>query len=150
MLGRDLHRWKFNYDAQSRNIKIELNKRQNLHTQYETIIIDTIPIQTQTLNSMVTNKLLALGNRRYNRDLYDIHYFLTQQFIFDENIIFEREKQSLREWITMIINYIPNHFKENTILHQLGEVLDIKQKPRVKTHLIAETMHRLQLYLDAH
>jgi hypothetical protein len=97
---------------------------------------------------MVTNKLLALGNRRYNRDLYDIHFFLSQWCQFDEQIIQDREWASLHEWIMMIIEQISDHFSSTTILHQLGEVLDDTQKPRVKTHLIADTIKLLQLYLD--
>lgn len=54
-------------------------------------MIDNINIQVQDLSSMVTNKLLALGNRRYNRDLYDVHFFLKQGYEYDENIIKDRE-----------------------------------------------------------
>lgn len=148
MLGRDLHRWKFHYDQNGRNIKIELNKRQHLQTKYEIIIINDIAIQVQTAKSMVTNKLLALGDRRYNRDLYDIHFFLKQWYIFDENIIQEKKDKSLVDWINMIINEIPNRFQTNAILHQLGEVLDDLQKPRVKNHLANETIELLKFYLD--
>lgn len=76
VLGKDLHRWRLRYDPNGRIIKIELNKRQNTCTQYEHIVISNREIHAQTSLSMVTNKLLALGNRRYNRDLYDIHFFL--------------------------------------------------------------------------
>lgn len=50
----------------------------------------------------------------------------------------------------MIMDQIPSHFSSNTILHQLGEVLDDAQKPRVKTHLANETIRLLQIYLDTH
>ena len=50
----------------------------------------------------------------------------------------------------MIIDQIPDRFPSNTILHQLGEVLDDTQKPRVKTHLATETIRLLQFYLDNH
>lgn len=147
-VGKDLHRWKFHYDPNSRMIKIELNKRQSPFVQYEWISIDSIQIQAQTLMSMVTNKLIALGDRRYNRDLYDIHFFLSQWYKFDENIIKDRKNYTLNQWISMIIKEIPSRFQENTILHQLWEVLDAKQKPRVKKHLADETGKLLQHYLD--
>lgn len=99
---------------------------------------------------MVTNKLLALGNRWYNRDLYDTHFFLKQGYIFDEQIIRDREEKSLYDRIKMIIEQIPINFQSNTILHQLGEVLDDAQKPRVKTHLSHETIKLLQIYLNTH
>ncbi len=67
-------------------------------------MIDNTNIQVQDLTSMVTNKLLALGNRRYNRDLYDIHFFLKQGYIFNEKIVKDREGIVLHEWIAMIID----------------------------------------------
>ena len=149
-VGKSLHRRRFRYDPQGRIIKIELNKRQSPYTRYELIDIDGVEIQAQDLGSMVTNKLLALGNRRYNRDLYDIHFFLSQNYMFEESIIQDREWQSLQSWIQMLIQEIPHHFATNTVLHQLGEVLDDEQKPRVKHHLVAETIQLLQLYLDTH
>jgi predicted nucleotidyltransferase component of viral defense system len=149
-LGKNLHRWKFHYDPNSRMIKIELNKRQSPFVQYEWITIDAMQIQTQTLTSMVTNKLIALGDRRYNRDLYDIYFFLSQWNTFDEHIIKDRKNHTLEQWISTIIKEIPKRFQENTILHQLWEVLDTKQKPRVKKHLADETVKLLQHYLDTH
>ena len=149
-VGKDLHRWRFRYDNDGWIIKVELNKRKSAYTQYEYIIIDETSLQVQTLTSMVTNKLLALGNRWYNRDLYDTHFFLKQGYIFDEQIIRDREEKSLYDRIKMIIEQIPINFQSNTILHQLGEVLDDAQKPRVKTHLSHETIKLLQIYLDTH
>lgn len=149
-VGKDLHRWRFRYDNDGWIIKIELNKRKSPYTKYEHIMIDNINIQVQDLSSMVTNKLLALGNRRYNRDLYDVHFFLKQGYEYDENIIKDREWVSLHDRIKMIMDQIPSHFSSNTILHQLGEVLDDAQKPRVKTHLANETIRLLQIYLDTH
>lgn len=149
-LGRDLHRWRFRYDPNGRIIKIEINKRQNIQTHYEWIKIDNMSLQAQDLSSMVSNKLLALGNRRYNRDLYDIHFFLSQWYEFNESIIQDQEWVSLQDWITMILEMIPHYFQANTILHQLGEVLDDSKKPRVKTHLVDETIDLLKDYLLAH
>lgn len=147
-VGKELHRWKFRYDPQGWIIKIELNKRKNIFTEYEWIDIDGHAIQVQTSTSMVTNKLQALGNRRYNRDLFDIHFFLSQGYEFNENIIKDKTNMSLNEWINYIIENIPSHFAENMILHQLGEVLEEKQKPRVKNHLADETITLLQEYVD--
>jgi predicted nucleotidyltransferase component of viral defense system len=149
-LWKDLHRWRFRYDNDGRIIKIELNKRHSPFTRYEWITIDGVKIKAQTLSSMITNKLLALGSRRYNRDLYDIHFFLSKWYEFDEHIIVDKTNQTIKQWISMIIEEIPISFQENTILHQLWEVLDDKQKPRVKTHLANETINLLQLYLNTH
>lgn len=144
---KNLHRRRFRYDSNARIIKIELNKRENTYNVYETVRIDTMDIQCQNCSSMVSNKLLALGERWYNRDLYDIHYFLSKWYRFDEKIVYDGTHKTLAERINYIITDIPEHFNETSVLHQLGEVLDVKQKPRVKTHLVTETTKLLQLYL---
>jgi predicted nucleotidyltransferase component of viral defense system len=90
LVGKDLHRRIFRYDVRSMNIKVELNKRKIQHNQYEMLTIHNYPIQCMTSRSMVTNKLVALYNRFYNRDLYDIHFFLSKKYNFDDAIILER------------------------------------------------------------
>lgn len=151
LLWRDLHRWKFKYDRDGRVIKIELNKRKNQYTQYEMKTIDGIQVQCQTANSMATNKLLALWNRRYNRDLYDTHFFLKKWYIYQEDLIQDKQGTSLRVYIQSIIDDIPLRYSNNTILHQIWEVIDNnKQKSRVKSHLVQETIDLLSLYLTTH
>ena len=150
-LGADLHRWIFRYDLQSTNIKIELNKRDLTHNQYEIKNIQGQNILCMDTPSMVSNKLLALSDRRYNRDLYDTHFFRAQGYEYDERIIKARKGKSLKELITTVIQELPHHYAENTILADgMGDVLTDAQKPRVKTHLATETIKLLQLYLDAH
>jgi hypothetical protein len=101
--------------------------------------------------TMVTNKLLALSDRRYNRDLYDTYFFRIQGFEYDGRIISARTGKSIKEFITAIIHQLPNHYAENTILADgMGDVLTDKQKARVKNHLIHETIKLLQLYLTTH
>ena len=148
ILGRDLHRWRLHYELRSRIIKIELNKRENPYTQYEKITIDQLEITAQTITSMFSNKLCALWTRRYNRDLYDVNFFLQQWFSIDPQIILQQTWFSLKEWIQYLIKHIPTKFSENTILHQLWEVLEDHQKGRVKKELIEDTIKRLQEYLN--
>ena len=150
LVGRDLHRWTFRYDEDSWNIKVEINKRENQYTQYEFKKIEGIQVQCQTAQSMVTNKLLALSNRWYGRDLYDTHFFLTQGYVFDEKIIEDRANKSSKELIKHIISEIPKHYTSNNILHQLGAVLTNKQKARAKAHLVDKTIEQLTLYLETH
>lgn len=150
-LGADLHRWIFRYDLQSTNIKVELNKRDLTHNQYEIRPIHGMDIHCMDTSSMVSNKLLALGDRRYNRDLYDTYFFRVQGYEYDERIIQARSGKTVRELITHIIKELPDHYAENTILADgMGDVLTDTQKSRVKTHLVPETTKLLQLYLDTH
>ena len=146
-LGKNLHRWTFRYDLQSTNIKVELNKRDLSHNQYEMKNIQGINMQCMDALSMVTNKLLALGERRYNRDLYDTHFFRLQGYDYDEKIIKARTGKSVRVLITDIIKELPFRYEENTVLAGMGDVLTDEQKPRVKQHLATETISLLELYL---
>ncbi len=57
-------------------------------------------------------------------------------------------KLSLKDFIEYLISEIPKKFASNTIIHQIGEVLDTdKKKARVKKHLVNETKQLLSLYL---
>jgi hypothetical protein len=65
-------------------------------------------------------------------------------------LIRERTGLTIHEILMSLIKKIPVHYRRNTILFQLGEVLTDKQKSRVKTQLIHETINLLQLYIDTH
>ncbi len=151
LLGADLHRWIFRYDLQSTNIKIELNKRELIYNNYELQDIHGIPIRCMDTVSMVSNKLLALSDRRYNRDLYDTYFFRKKWYEYDEKIIKARTGKSIKELITYIITQLPDKYQQNTILADgMGDVLTDLQKPRVKESLVSETITLLQIYLDTH
>lgn len=150
-LWSDLHRWIFRYDQQSTNIKVELNKRDLTHNHYETKNIHGQDIVCMDTTSMVTNKLLALHARWYNRDLYDTHFFRIKGYDYDEQIIKSRTGKTTKDLISKIIQDLPNHYAHNTILADgMGDVLTDAQKPRVKAHLATDTVRLLQLYLDTH
>jgi len=74
-LGKTIHRWIFRYDEQSMNIKIEINKRIWIYNTYKNQKIADIDILCMTKDCLFTNKLVALSERFYPRDLYDVNYF---------------------------------------------------------------------------
>jgi predicted nucleotidyltransferase component of viral defense system len=147
LVGKNLHRWKFRYSLDSPNIKVELNKRISPYNSYETKYIDEVEVLCMDKTSMATNKLLALSDRYYNRDLYDTHFFLTQGYQFDEKIISERTGKSMQAVIARIITELPHQYRKDTILAGMGDVLSDKQKARVKGYLVDETIEQLQSYL---
>ena len=149
VLGKNLHRRVFRYDERSMNIKIELNKRFSHHNTYHIQSIDNLKLQCMTTDCMFTNKLVALYNRWYPRDLYDVHFFCKNKFTLKESLVYERVNMNTVELIESIIDMIPKYFAPHQVLHGLGEVLDEKQKIRVKTRLVDETIQFLQFYLDA-
>ena len=101
-----------------------------------------------TPDCIFANKLVALSERFYPRDLYDIYFFFREKFPINESLITERTGLSLTKFLKELIKEIPMHFTETTILTGLGEVLTDKQKAWAKKHLIHETVKLVQNHLD--
>jgi predicted nucleotidyltransferase component of viral defense system len=146
-LGKNLHRRIYRYDQKSMNIKVELNKRSLTGNIYDTQFIEEIPIRCMTRESSVANKLLALSERFYNRDLYDVHFFFKNHFPFSEELIVERTGKSSKNLIENLIPKLPKYFTENSVLAGLGEVLTDQQKARAKVYLLEETISLLKQYV---
>lgn len=148
-LGKELHRWIFRYDEQSANIKVELNKRDLTGNTYEYKEIFGQQIYCMDAMTMVSNKLVALGNRRYNRDLFDTYFFRKQGFEYNAEVISLRTGKPIELYIQELIKEIPKHYTANTILSDgMGDVLTDQKKKWVKTHLVSDTIKLLQNYLD--
>ena len=146
-LGRNLHRRIYRYDEKNWNIKVELNKRELTGNDYKIQTIENTSIRCMTRETSVAHKLLALSERFYNRDLYDVHFFFKNKFPFKEDIIQDRSGKSSRELIRKLVSELPKHFTENSVLAGLGDVLTDKQKARVKPHLLRETIGLLKQYI---
>lgn len=143
-LGKNLHRRIFRYDEKSMNIKIELNKRVWRSNTYHLQNIDSIAIHCMTPDCIFANKLVALSERRYPRDLYDIYFFFRQNFPINETLITERTGLSLKYFLHKLNKDLPAHFSETTILTGLGEVLTDQQKIWVKINLLKEIHQALK------
>lgn len=145
-LGKTVHRWMFRYDEKSMNIKVELNKRIWKQNTYHMQKIKGVSILCMTPDCIFTNKLVALSDRFYNRNLYDVYFFFTKKFPIKESLIVERKGLSAKKFIQNLIKELPSHFTGNTILAGLGEVLTEKQKSRVKKSLLDEVIKLLKKY----
>jgi predicted nucleotidyltransferase component of viral defense system len=66
-----------------------------------------------------SNKLVALSERLYNRDLYDVWYFLGKNFDLNEKLIYERIGQTKAIFIEDLLEKLPKYFQENSILEGL-------------------------------
>jgi len=143
-LGKTIHRWIFRYNTDSMNIKVELNKRVRENNNYELQTIDWEKILCMSPDCIFSNKLVALSERLYNRDLYDVWYFLGENFELNEKLINERTGQTIDTFVENLLEQFPTYFQENSILEGLGEVLTEKQKIRAKKFLLDETIFRLK------
>ncbi len=146
-LGKNIHRWIFRYDEKNMNIKIELNKKIWIHNTYIAQTISDVALSCMTSDCIFANKLVALSERFYPRDLYDVYFFFREKFPIKEALIQERTGLTSKKFLQKLIKELPNYFTATTVLTGLGEVLDSKQKNRVKKHLLVETIHQINTFL---
>lgn len=133
------------YGMWTTKIKIEISKKTSQYDHYETQSVFGVPLLVMQKDCILANKLLALRSRWKNRDLFDVNFFLSQGFVIDEQIIKHKAGLDLHDFLRDIIAQIPDHFSPKTILAEIGDLITDKQKHRLKTTMIDETMGLIQL-----
>ena len=130
------------------NIKIEINRR-GVTWSYKFKNFLWIQLNIMNLEDMSANKLIALNtrNRLANRDIFDLHFILSNQFKVNEKLILEKTWKNLHEYVEQCIQFLQNLPKNHSILDWLWEVLDNKQKDFVKNKLLNETIFLLNSLL---
>lgn len=99
---------------------------------------------------LFSTKLLALSDRKEFaiRDVFDVHYYLKNNWEIDEKIIQIRNGRTLREQLAKNLSVVEG-IKDNELLAGLGELIGEKQKTWVKNNLKKETILLLKNYLAA-
>ena len=143
-LWKTLHRWIFRYDERSMNIKVELNKRVWKANTYDYQNIDGMKIKSMSKESIFANKLVALSERFKNRDLYDVNFFLKNNFPLNNNIIIERTWKNINKLVKELVEILPEHYQKNNVLADLWEVLTDPQKIWMKNRAVDETIELLK------
>jgi hypothetical protein len=102
-----------------------------------------------TKEDMFANKLLALIGRKNtaSRDIFDLHYFFTQNWSINEEIIKKQTGKSLRQYLEEALVFLEN-FDNKLILHSLGELVDEKQKTWIKENLKKDLIFFIKLQLE--
>jgi len=128
------------------NIKVEFNKRVWKNNHYKTVWLLGVEITIADEQSIFTNKLVALTDRRQAvaRDLFDVYYFLIAGLPLNEKLIKERTGKSAKEYLASLPAFIRKHYSEKNVLAGLGQVLDEKQKSWAKKELAKETIKKLK------
>ena len=138
------------YGKKEHNIKIEINKR-DFGSKYEIKNYLGISIQTMAIEDMAAHKLAALLDRKSvaNRDIFDIWFFLKNNFDINEIIIKTRTGLKLKEYLNKCIKFLEK-YNDKYILQGIGELIDEKQKVWVKTKLKSEVIFllKVKLHLD--
>lgn len=137
------------YSNEDQNIKVEISTRRpetNISKYYEFKELLGTPMLVAKQEYMFANKLVALIDRKKMviRDVFDIHFFASQNWDIDKHIVELKTGKKFTEYLQDCIAVVEN-IKENQLLSGIGELIDDKQKLWVKTSLKKETIFQLRL-----
>jgi predicted nucleotidyltransferase component of viral defense system len=145
-LKRFGYTWTGWYEHGQRKMKIDVNKirypQKIVHKPYYGLNIPTLAKE-----QMLAQKLCAIIDRDKNRDLYDVHFMLSQMWDIDEETIRFRKDISINECLQAVLDKIDS-VGHKYILNGLGEVLDEKQKIWVKNHLVDSLRRQLLIRIS--
>lgn len=136
------------YEKNKRKIKVEISKR-SIKTKSELRNYLGIPILVMAKEQMLSSKLAAFLTRKKLavRDLFDLWFFLKNDWSFDEDFFYQKTCLSLKQGIKNALTKLKK-VKKNQLLSGLGDLLDKKQKNWVKDKLKEELAFYLNLYLE--
>lgn len=131
------------------NIKIEINRR-DFGSKYEVMSYLGIPMKVMVREDMVAHKMVAMFERmgKTNRDIFDVWFFLKNNWPINEKIIEKRTNVSMQQFLQKCIDLL-DKMSDRGILSGIGELLDAKQKLWAKTKLRSETIFLLRLRLES-
>ena len=133
------------YQEKARTIKIEINRRV-FCSQYTVRTFLGISMLVMEKKDMFAHKLVAMEERfgRTNRDIYDVWFFLKNNWPINEEIITNRTELSLKDFLKKCVRRLKKASSRN-ILSGIGDLLNKEQKIWVKTHLLTDTLFLLAL-----
>ncbi len=143
--------WLISYGTGLANIKVEVSTRDNPYNHYKLIPFYGTTIKVLDIEDMIAHKLIAATERTSlaNRDLFDIHYFLSGPHAGEINhkIIKQRTGKEPKEFYLFLLKFL-NKVNSKNILAGLGEVLTDSQKDWAKAKLVEEIKGLIQRQID--
>ena len=132
----------------SQNIKVEINRRE-FGSKYEVRSYLGISMKVMVQEDMFAHKFCAMYERigKTNRDIFDVWYFLQNEWPVNKKIVEERTGMTFKEFLQKCVDYLEKMTDQN-ILSGIGELLDAKQKDWVRNKLRTETIFLLKLKLE--
>ncbi|MBU4511564.1 nucleotidyl transferase AbiEii/AbiGii toxin family protein, partial [bacterium] len=136
------------YQEGSRNIKIEINRR-DFGSRYELKTYLGISMKVMVREDMTAHKLTAMYERleKTNRDIFDVWFFLNNGWPINKEIIEKRTNLSFRKFLRKNISML-GKMSNKGILSGIGELLDEKQKIWAKANLKKDVLFLLKLKMD--
>jgi predicted nucleotidyltransferase component of viral defense system len=143
--------WLVSYGKGLANIKIEVSTRDTSLNHYTLKSLYGVNVKVMDIGDMIAHKMSALMDRKIlaNRDLFDVHYFLSTSYVNDINyeVIKNRTGKDPVEFYRELYEFVSN-VDNSTILNGLGEVLDKGQKDWVKAKLKEELLGLVKRQID--
>jgi predicted nucleotidyltransferase component of viral defense system len=135
--------------ANAYNIKVEVNLR-DFGSRYEIKSYFGIPMKVMVQPDMAAHKMVAMLERigKTNRDIFDVWFFLKNNWPVNEKIIETRTGLSMKQFLQRSIDEL-EALSDRGILSGIGELLDAKQKAWVKEKLRSETLFLLKMKLSS-
>lgn len=136
------------YNKDSQNIKVEVNRR-NFGSQFEIKNLLGISMCVMTKEDMFAHKLMAMLERigKTSRDVYDVWYFLENNWPINKDIVEKRSGISFKETLQKCISQI-EAIKDRDLLLGLGEALSGPQKDWVRAKLREEIIFLLRVRME--
>lgn len=137
-----------NKDVNAQNVKIEINRR-NFGSKYEVKAYLGISMKVMAKEDMAAHKLVAMHERigKTNRDLFDVWFFLQNNWPVNKEIIKNRTGLSFKKFLGECIKDLKK-INDKNILAGMGELLTNKQKDWVKSKLKTEIVFLFRLALE--
>ncbi len=150
---KDAHKKRFtlffllSYQQGERNLKVEISRR-NFGSQYQVKTYLGIPMKVMVKKDMAAHKMVAMYQRagKTNRDIFDVWYFLDNDWPLNEKIIEKRTDLTFKEFLQKSISAL-EEVSEQQILSGMGEFLEEEQKDWARQDLKEETLFLLKLKL---
>ncbi len=136
------------YGKGEHTVKIEISRRP-AKSKFVVEEYLGIPMLVTTKEDAFANKLVALLDRKKvaMRDLFDVHFFLSDSWEINEKIIKEKTGKELNEYLDDCVEFI-NQLSVRSILDGLGELINQSQKDWVKDKLKDDTIFLIKAYQE--
>jgi len=140
---------KYSAPKDERNtLKLSFMSENGEENIYEKIYIPEIDrlFSCQTIETMFSNKLVALTNRYIKnntiavRDVYDIHHFFEQGYRYNPKIITLRTGKSAKEYLYEVAQFIEKKITETNITNDLSFLLEYQHFQRIRKTVKRETI----------
>lgn len=143
--------WRLSYGVGLANIKVEVSTRNYSYNRYNSVPFYGVTVKVLDIRDMAAHKMVAVMERKStaNRDLFDIHYFLSSPVAGEINyeVIKGRTGKNPREFYKDLLDFV-GRIKPGGVLEGLGEVLTQSQKDWAKVKLLEELKGLIQRQME--